>query len=237
MTDVLADARRDSMPVLRRERACAWFIASDQLVGISREPVSPAAFSGDAPFVPGMDGSAAQSNEVALFAAQREARRGMDSRKRGLVISIVSVIVLIPLFTILPTGIFSDSLDRVSVAYLVDAVAKNVEGLVNWLTGGPVTTGVSIVIWQTLTVAVVGAALSLNGCVYQSALRNPLASPSTLGVMSGGTLGTLAFVLVFAVPQSAGEVMNGLEGQRPPCLAAGRKDARRKACEWREKLH
>ena len=40
----------------------------------------------------------------------------------------------------------------------------------------------------------------MNGCIFQGALKNALASPSTLGVMSGGTLGTLVFTLLFGVP-------------------------------------
>ncbi len=35
----------------------------------------------------------------------------------------------------------------------------------------------------------VGAALALGGCVSQAILRNPLASPFTLGISSGAALG------------------------------------------------
>lgn len=48
-----------------------------------------------------------------------------------------------------------------------------------------------------LTAAVVvGAALSLAGCVMQNVLRNPLASSSTLGVSQGAAFGA-AFAIVF----------------------------------------
>jgi len=37
-----------------------------------------------------------------------------------------------------------------------------------------------------LAAALVGSALALSGVVFQALLRNPLASPDTLGVSAGG---------------------------------------------------
>ncbi len=58
------------------------------------------------------------------------------------------------------------------------------------------------IIWQIRLPRVIlaflaGAALSASGAVVQSVLRNPLASPFTLGVSSGASLGA-AIVIVFA---------------------------------------
>src|SRR5947208_10700865 len=39
--------------------------------------------------------------------------------------------------------------------------------------------------------AIVGAGLALSGVVFQALLRNPLASPDTLGVSAGATLGAM----------------------------------------------
>ncbi len=70
----------------------------------------------------------------------------------------------------------------------------------------------AIVIWQVrlpraMTGAMVGAALALSGAVLQGLFRNPLASPSVLGVSSGASLGAvlaiflgLAASLVWALP-------------------------------------
>ncbi len=52
---------------------------------------------------------------------------------------------------------------------------------------------------------VVGAALALSGATMQALLRNPLASPYTLGVASGGTLGA-AIALTFRIANTAFEV-------------------------------
>jgi iron complex transport system permease protein len=45
-------------------------------------------------------------------------------------------------------------------------------------------------------VAIAGAAFGLTGAVYQGALKNDLASPTTLGVDQGATLGMTIFVLL-----------------------------------------
>ena len=44
---------------------------------------------------------------------------------------------------------------------------------------------------RVLAAALVGSALAASGVVFQALLRNPLASPETLGVSSGGALGAM----------------------------------------------
>src|SRR5262245_52213839 len=65
---------------------------------------------------------------------------------------------------------------------------------------------------RTLAGALVGAALAASGVVFQGLLRNPLATPFTLGVSAGAALGamlaitfgwTLGVVGVSAVPAGA----------------------------------
>jgi iron complex transport system permease protein len=55
---------------------------------------------------------------------------------------------------------------------------------------------------RVVAAALVGSALALSGVVFQALLRNPLASPDTLGVSAGASLGAMAaitFHLDFAV--------------------------------------
>lgn len=51
--------------------------------------------------------------------------------------------------------------------------------------------------WQQLSVITVGAALAATGAVFQGSFRNVLAGPSTMGVMAGGTLGFIIYLLLF----------------------------------------
>src|SRR5258707_2991213 len=44
---------------------------------------------------------------------------------------------------------------------------------------------------RVLAAALVGSALALSGVVFQALLRNPLASPDTLGVSAGAALGAM----------------------------------------------
>src|SRR6266852_7805838 len=44
---------------------------------------------------------------------------------------------------------------------------------------------------RVLAAAIVGSGLALAGVVFQALLRNPLASPDTLGVAAGATLGAM----------------------------------------------
>ncbi|MBA4603102.1 iron ABC transporter permease [Thermoactinomyces sp. AMNI-1] len=59
-----------------------------------------------------------------------------------------------------------------------------------------------IVIWQirlprVLAAIIAGAGLSVAGCVMQNNLRNPLASPSTLGVSNAAAFGANVAIIVF----------------------------------------
>lgn len=69
-----------------------------------------------------------------------------------------------------------------------------------------VTSGTVAIIWKLRLPRVflafcVGAALSCSGAVTQSVLRNPLASPYTLGVSSGASLGAALIILTgYTIP-------------------------------------
>jgi iron complex transport system permease protein len=56
---------------------------------------------------------------------------------------------------------------------------------------------------RTLAAALVGAALAASGVVFQSLLRNPLATPFTLGVSSGAALGAM-LAITFPLPLAIG---------------------------------
>jgi iron complex transport system permease protein len=56
---------------------------------------------------------------------------------------------------------------------------------------------------RVLSGALVGAALAAAGVVFQALLRNPLATPFTLGVSAGASLGAM-LVLIFGVSLSVG---------------------------------
>lgn len=74
---------------------------------------------------------------------------------------------------------------------------------------------IAVVEWRLPRVAgalLIGAALGLAGCIFQSLTRNPLGSPDIIGFDSGATTGAL-LVIVFlgggAIPIVAGAVIGG----------------------------
>ncbi len=50
---------------------------------------------------------------------------------------------------------------------------------------------------RSVVAAAAGAALAVAGCLLQGVTRNPLAAPSTLGIVAGGTAGALTLALAF----------------------------------------
>ena len=78
-----------------------------------------------------------------------------------------------------------------------------VRDLVSLLLGREVGAQARAVLWsmrlpRVLLAALVGAGLSVSGCVFQSLFANPLATPDTLGVASGASFGAaLALLLGF----------------------------------------
>jgi iron complex transport system permease protein len=56
---------------------------------------------------------------------------------------------------------------------------------------------------RTMAAALVGAALAASGVVFQALLRNPLATPFTLGVSSGAALGAM-LAITFPLPFALG---------------------------------
>jgi iron complex transport system permease protein len=60
----------------------------------------------------------------------------------------------------------------------------------------PVQSIVALRLWRALTAAGVGASLAYSGGVIQGLFRNPLASPSLIGVTGGASLGAAVAILL-----------------------------------------
>ena len=83
---------------------------------------------------------------------------------------------------------------------------------------------VELRLWQALTTAGVGAALGLAGALVQGLFRNPLASPSVLGISSGASLGAVvATVLLGSVQAESFLLPTGAQASWlvPLCAFAG----------------
>lgn len=83
-----------------------------------------------------------------------------------------------------------------SPAFIFETVKRRFEQLFEFLFHGSSPFGITV--YQYLAVILVGAALAACGTIFQGSFRNMLAGPSTMGVMSGGTLGLLIYLLLFS---------------------------------------
>ena len=89
------------------------------------------------------------------------------------------------------------------VCLCVGRMSVPVKDLIAALRGQDIGRQKDTVLWsmrlpRVLLAALVGAGLSVSGCVFQSMFANPLATPDTLGVASGASFGAaLALLLGF----------------------------------------
>ena len=120
----------------------------------------------------------------------------MEPRSKVILRIGISLIIVYLLAIILPTNVFT-GLGVQSIAQCVEQVRLNVTRIFMAL-GGNDTLDTQYIIFRYIAVGLTGATLALCGAVYQGSFKNALASPSTLGVQSGGVLGGTIYILFFA---------------------------------------
>lgn len=120
-------------------------------------------------------------------------RLEMRHESRNLMLLGVVVTVLVLLAMVLPTAMFYGHTAQMTPSVFFSRVSANASGLLNVFVGNGAEFETRFM--AVLVCAVSGAALGLCGSVYQGAFNNPLAAPKTLGVMAGGALGALIYVV------------------------------------------
>ncbi len=141
-----------------------------------------------------------KSEELNVYAQEQDSRMSMDKRAKTLIVLGVIMVVAFVLVCILPTNIFGiTGRNDHTIGGLANEVAEGFVSFLSFFTGTDSMYG-SIVF--TIIVALIsGAAMGLSGGVLQGVLKNAIASPSTLGIMSGGTVGTVLYI-IFILPNS-----------------------------------
>ncbi len=85
-----------------------------------------------------------------------------------------------------------------SLAWIMDKASDNIKQLYEYLLGRSAASGINTKLWQFLGASIVGAGLAACGATFQGSFRNVLAGPSSMGVMSGGTLGCTLYMIFAA---------------------------------------
>lgn len=141
-----------------------------------------------------------KEEERNIFKDDVKRRHRIEARSRTVAVMSICMIIIFMIVIVLPNRFTANTTD-VSLAWILDTVKLRAGSILHAIGSGEQLDH-QYVIFRFLITALVGAALSISGAVYQGSLRNSLASPSTLGVQSGGVLGGTIYVIFFATYSS-----------------------------------
>lgn len=146
-----------------------------------------------------------------LYAESVREGHAIDPRVQKVFVLCVVLLVLYFVGLIVPKDLFNQALHGTNAAgytfsWFLSDLQDNVNGLLGVFMGhdnGVVPFSSTMI--RFIVIAMTGAGLALCGAVYQGSFRNALVSPSTLGVMSGASLGMMVWV-VFCVADDGSNV-------------------------------
>lgn len=163
-----------------------------------------------------------QKNKIHLRPSQseRETQRFREQEeKRGGRLPIAAILAIVLFFLFWGSLVLAVPYHQwvFSPAWIFETVQRRFGQLYQFLFGEE--TAFRITVWQYLAVMLAGAALAACGTVFQGSFRNVLAGPSTMGVMSGGSLGCLLyFLLIWDASSQVTYATASLEGPEPQSL-------------------
>ncbi|MCC8028266.1 MAG: iron ABC transporter permease [Lachnospiraceae bacterium] len=134
----------------------------------------------------------------------------MEPRNKKLLQLLIAAAAIYVIYVVVPLPV-ANSLDyiftiRMSPAQYAEELRASVQNLGILLSGQDLSDTLGYVEWLSVEeklrdilwgvcALAVGAGLSVTGAVFQGSFRNSIASPTTLGVMSGGTLGSTIYIM------------------------------------------
>ncbi|MCD8357758.1 MAG: iron ABC transporter permease, partial [Oscillospiraceae bacterium] len=93
-----------------------------------------------------------------------------------------------------------------------EQLRQRTNDIVDLILGNTLSTGIHFFITQFTAPLLVGMALAASGACYQGLFHNPMASPTTLGITSGGMVGAAVYQLFFSNLSAATLVVNSYAG-------------------------
>ncbi len=132
-----------------------------------------------------------------LYSKKEQERFSMtQAGKRCLILAIFMVAALI-----LSILLMADVTEQdYSIAFTAHYAIRRMKDLVDLFSGNHVQTAIDRYMYQFFSAVLAGVALSVAGVCFQAVFQNPMASPTMLGVQSGGTLGGTVYVMFFYTP-------------------------------------
>lgn len=131
-------------------------------------------------------------------AGQLRAARGGSVR-----LGLTAVLALILFFLFWASLVFTVPYTQweLSASWVFESVKGRFQQLYGFLFG--LNSRFESTFCQYLAAMLVGSALASTGAVFQGSFKNVLAGPSTMGVISGGSLGCLVYLLFFYPAETA----------------------------------
>lgn len=151
-------------------------------------------------------GGASDNGEAPQASAPQQQRPRARVPQRSCRLLAAAAALVLACCLLVPTGMFTANTSSHSLAQWLALTAQNTSDLLAYLLGQGNPNSIGFVVNRYLVLALAGAALGMSGAVYQGSLRNALASPTTLGVMSGATCGATLYALLFVSNEAAGGV-------------------------------
>ncbi len=137
-----------------------------------------------------------KGEELSIYTQEADKRYGMDRRAKACLLMAALLVVVFAVALVLPDTLFNGQHTTYSLARWVDDLTSNVAGLAGVVSGRAYTNGMLFKLCQFALAALAGAGLAVTGAMFQGALKNAMASPSTLGVMTGAQLGSVLYILL-----------------------------------------
>ncbi len=144
-----------------------------------------------------------------LFRTTENRRVSFDHGSRRVILCGVAMIVAYVLSVLLTVDLFNGNL---SLAWVAKHCLRRVSDIVDLLTGNHLQSGIHFWLCQFATPVIAGMALGASGACFQAMFQNPMASPTMLGIESGGTLGATLYVMFFYTPILSGLFSASYEG-------------------------
>lgn len=145
-----------------------------------------------------------RSDDIDIYAEKRDAQTKMPRQKRTIIVLAVTLVIVYVLAVVLPPEIFTSNMAGTTLAGWLSILINRTADFASYLTFQGTYINMDWVANRYMIVGLAGAALAISGAVYQGSLSNALASPSTLGVMTGANVGRMVYAIFFYSSAYAG---------------------------------
>lgn len=137
------------------------------------------------------DTGSAELNEL-----RQEQQKHQKYRNSSRALVIAAILVLLSYAFSIILFIVPTETNR-NLAVLLSMMQQKASAFLAWL-GGNNGTAFRVPVIRYTIILLAGASLASAGCVFQGSFRNIIASPSTMGVQAGATLGNAIYTFFFA---------------------------------------